>query len=85
MLPHSSTATHVFVYVPEEAPQLPAANAPGVLVIVTVPAQLSVAVGANACAVANPDTSLHSTVVFKLAADVDHVGAVMSVTVIVCT
>ena len=45
--------------------------------------QLSVAVGAEAWAVANPAASLHWSVVFNALAVVVQVGAVVSVTLIV--
>src|SRR3989337_361319 len=63
----------------------PATNVPGVSTIfATSRSQLSLAAGNNACAVASPAASSHSTVRSRLPAVVVHTGAVVSITVITC-
>src|SRR5665647_508978 len=82
-LAKSSDTVHVFVYVPA-CGHVPATNKPAVLTGGNVTSQLSVATGARACAAVRPAPSLHSTVLSRLPAAVVHVGAVLSVMVIVC-
>jgi hypothetical protein len=71
----TSVAIHALVYVPVFG-HGPITNEPDVFVYVIVPAQLSVATGANICADANPDASLHSNVTFREVAVVVHIGAI---------
>ena len=61
---------------------MPPTNAPLVLVYVTVP-QLSVAIGATACAAAKPAASSHCNVTSSEPGDVVHTGAVLSTILIV--